>query len=187
MELNVVNSGSRPCTLRGNGASAIRRRPCLPGIYGACALAWRTHARLKRPKQLVATCLCSIFICRFFRPHHFRAAVKFKVPFAPTPSTMSTTPPFTPEQLAWLEGNFPITTSDATPGPAPSASTGASREPSSEAGSGEFIQLTTVALANRPTLCYVRLSSPLQLLIGRPRQLVSLAHAATPARSASSS
>ena len=68
MELNVVNSGSRPRTPCGNGTSAIRRRPCLPGIYGACALARRAHARLKRPEQLVAACLCSIFICRFSPP-----------------------------------------------------------------------------------------------------------------------
>ena len=37
----------------------------LPGLYGACALVRRAHARLKRPEQLVAACLCSICICRF--------------------------------------------------------------------------------------------------------------------------
>ena len=68
MALNVANSGSRPRTPCGNGTSTIRRRPCLPGIYGACTVARRAHARLKRPEQLVATCLCSIVICRFF-PH----------------------------------------------------------------------------------------------------------------------
>ena len=68
MALNVANSGSRPRTSCGNGTSMIRRRPCLPGIYGACTVARRAYARLKRPEQLVATCLCSIVICRFF-PH----------------------------------------------------------------------------------------------------------------------
>ena len=68
MALNVANSGSRPRTPCGNGTSAIRRRPCLAGIYGACAVARRAHARLKRPEQLVAACLCSIIICRFFPP-----------------------------------------------------------------------------------------------------------------------
>ena len=32
--LNVANSGSRPHTPCSNGTSVIRRRPCLPGVYG---------------------------------------------------------------------------------------------------------------------------------------------------------
>ena len=117
-----------------------------------------------------------------FRPLHFRPVIKKEVSLAPALSIMSTTPPFTPEQLAWLQGNMPITTSGATPGPASSASTGASGEPSSEAGLGEFVELTTVALANRPTPYCVWLS---YLTIGRPRQPVTLAHAAELARASS--
>ena len=113
-----------------------------------------------------------------FWPLHFRPDIKKEVSLAPALSIMSTTPPFTPEQLAWLQGNLPITTSSATPGPASSASTGASGEPSSEAGLGEFVELTTVALANRPTPYCVWLS---YLTIGWPRQPVTLAHAAAPA------
>ena len=106
----------------------------------------QAHAGLRQPEQLVATCL-SALICLSL-PLSCRPVVDLSNILAPSIAVMSTTPPFTPEQLAWLQGNFSNSSPSASnAGSASSAagSTAVSGGSSSEPVSGESVELAAAA------------------------------------------
>ena len=78
MELNQVTAGAGHVRRVATTQARSGTGRALPGIYGACTLAWRAHARLKWPEQLVATCLCSILICRFFSTLSFSCRCRIR-------------------------------------------------------------------------------------------------------------